>query len=108
MIGDTASGAMQNQDLPILESELKELLVEALELPDIQPKDIDSAAPLFVDGLGLDSIDALELVIAIGKKYRIKLDGDASMNKHHFASIRNLAAFVAENRHDMSGPTRAE
>lgn len=108
MSTETAGGAMKDQDHSALESELKELLVKALELPDIQPKDIDSAAPLFVEGLGLDSIDALELAIAIGKRYRIKLDGDASMNKHHFASIRNLAAFVAENRLDLAQTPKAE
>ncbi|MBI5245230.1 MAG: acyl carrier protein [Elusimicrobia bacterium] len=95
---------MQDHDLSALESELKGLLIEALELPDIQPKDIDSTQPLFVEGLGLDSIDALELAIVIGKKYRIQMDGDVSMNIHHFASVRNLAVFVAENRRDTPKP----
>jgi len=83
---------MQNPDLASLETEIKELLVEALEIPDIQPKDIDSEQPLFVEGLGLDSIDALELAIV--------MDGDVSMHKHHFGSVKNLAAFVAANRQD--------
>ena len=95
---------MQNPDLASLETEIKELLVEALEIPDIQPKDIDSEQPLFVEGLGLDSIDALELAIVIGKKYRIKMDGDVSMHKHHFGSVKNLAAFVAANRQDGPDP----
>ena len=86
---------MQNQDLPSLELELKQLLVESLELEDIAPKDIDSAQPLFGEGLGLDSIDALELTIAISKKYHIKMDGDVSSYKHHFGSVKNLATFVA-------------
>jgi acyl carrier protein len=77
-----------------LEAELKELIVECLDLEDIEPADIDSAAPLFVDGLGLDSIDALELGLHIQKKYNIKLDGNSEETKKYFASVNALKAFI--------------
>lgn len=81
-----------------LEQELKELIISSLELEDIQPADIDSAAALFGDGLGLDSIDALELGLAIKKKYNVKLDADSAEIKKHFYSVRNLAALIASTR----------
>ena len=77
-----------------LKTELKQLIISSLELEDIQPADIDDAAPLFIDGLGLDSIDALELGLAIKKKYNIKIDANDKNTQSHFASINNLAAFV--------------
>lgn len=81
-----------------LELELKQLIIETLALEDITPDDIDSTAPLFVEGLGLDSIDALELGVAIQKKYQVKLDASNSNNKENFRSVRNLAAFIASQR----------
>lgn len=81
-----------------LEQELKELIIRSLELEDIQAADIDSAAPLFGDGLGLDSIDALELGIAIKKAYQVKLDAESEETKTHFYSVQNLAAFIQANR----------
>ncbi|MGN1208990.1 MAG: phosphopantetheine-binding protein [Duodenibacillus sp.] len=86
---------MDNQ---ALETELKTLIIESLELEDIGVEDIDSTAPLFVEGLGLDSIDALELGLALKKKYGITLSSENEDNKKHFASVRALAAFVAANR----------
>ena len=86
---------MDNQ---ALETELKALIIESLELEDISVDDIDSTAPLFVEGLGLDSIDALELGLALKKKYGITLSSENEDNKKHFASVRTLAAFVAANR----------
>ena len=86
---------MDNQ---ALETELKTLIIESLELEDISVDDIDSTAPLFVEGLGLDSIDALELGLALKKKYGITLSSENEDNKKHFASVRALAAFVAANR----------
>jgi acyl carrier protein len=77
-----------------LERELKQLLIEVLNLEDISIEQIDSEAPLFGDGLGLDSIDALELGIAIRKKYDVKIDADAETTRKHFASIANLARFI--------------
>lgn len=77
-----------------LEAELKALIIECLDLEDIAPEDIDSAAPLFVDGLGLDSIDALELGLHIQKKYNVKLDGNSEDTKKHFASVNALKALI--------------
>lgn len=81
-----------------LEHELKALIISTLDLEDITPADIDSEAPLFGEGLGLDSIDALELGLAIAKTYDVKMDADNEETRQHFASIRALAAFVQENR----------
>ena len=81
-----------------LEDELKQLIVESLGLTDVTPAAIDPAAPLFGEGLGLDSIDALELAIAIQKKFGVKTRSDDAQNKAIFASVRSLAAFIAERR----------
>ena len=79
-----------------LKQELKELIISSLDLEDITLADIVDDEPLFIDGLGLDSIDALELGVAIKKQYRVKLDANSDDNKKHFASINSLAAFVAQ------------
>ncbi len=81
-----------------LEHELKALIISTLDLEDITAADIDSEAPLFGDGLGLDSIDALELGLAIAKSYDVKMDADNEETRQHFASIKALAAFVQQNR----------
>jgi acyl carrier protein len=81
-----------------LEKEIKELIVSSLALEDIRPDDIVSDAPLFVDGLGLDSIDALELGLALQKRYGVSLSADAQQTRRHFASVQALAAFVAAER----------
>jgi acyl carrier protein len=78
--------------------ELKQLIIDTLDLEDISPADIDDEAPLFVDGLGLDSIDALELGVALQKRYGVKLDAESTETRKHFANIRNLSALVAERR----------
>ncbi|GIX34861.1 MAG: acyl carrier protein [Lysobacteraceae bacterium] len=78
-----------------LEDEIKKLIVSALNLEDISPEDIDSDAPLFGDGLGLDSIDALELGLALQKRFGVKLSADADENRRHFSSVRALASFVS-------------
>ena len=77
-----------------LEQELKQLLIEVLNLEDLSAEQIPSEAPLFGDGLGLDSIDALELGIAIRKKYDVKMDADAETTRKHFFSIASLARFI--------------
>ncbi|MBB3224395.1 phosphopantetheine-binding protein [Pseudoduganella umbonata] len=82
----------------MLEQEVKELIIDVLQLEDISPKDIDTDAPLFVDGLGLDSIDALELGVALQKKYGISLSADSEDTRRHFASVRALAAMIESNR----------
>jgi len=81
-----------------LENEIKKLLIDCLNLEDLEPDEIDSEEMLFVDGLGLDSIDALELGVAIQKAYNVKIDAKDEDVKEHFASVRNLAKFVADQR----------
>lgn len=81
-----------------LELEIKSLLIEALNLEDMTPADIDVEAPLFVEGLGLDSIDALELGLALQKRYGLTLSADSEETRRHFRSIRALADFVAGAR----------
>ncbi|MDG4720871.1 MULTISPECIES: phosphopantetheine-binding protein [Thalassospira] len=77
-----------------LETELKAFIIETLNLEDVQVEDIDSAEALFVDGLGLDSIDALELGVALQKKYDVRIDAKDENVKTHFASVQNLAKFI--------------
>ena len=77
-----------------LEQELKQLLIEVLNLEDVSVEQIDSEAPLFGDGLGLDSIDALEFGVAIRRKYDVQMDVDSETTREHFASIANLARFI--------------
>lgn len=81
-----------------LELDLKRLIIDALGLEDITPDDIDSQAPLFGDGLGLDSVDALELGLALQKHYGVSIDADTSNMRDHFATIASLSAFVASQR----------
>jgi acyl carrier protein len=78
-----------------LEQELKRLLIDVLNLEHITVEQIDSEAPLFGEGLGLDSIDALELGVAIRRKYSVRIDPDSEKTREHFASISNLARFVS-------------
>lgn len=84
---------MKPQDI---ESELKNLIVEALMLKDTTPEQISSTAPLFVEGLGLDSIDALELGMAIEGRWGFKIGADEAKARKAFASVRSLAAFILE------------
>jgi acyl carrier protein len=77
-----------------LEAEIKQLIVEALELEDLTPDAIASDEPLFVDGLGLDSIDAMQLGVALRKRYDIKIDSVTENVRAHFATVRSLAQFV--------------
>ncbi|HEX4853607.1 phosphopantetheine-binding protein [Arenimonas sp.] len=81
-----------------LEAEIKELIITTMSLEDITADDIDAAAPLFNEGLGLDSIDALELGLALQKRYGVTLAADSEETRQHFASVRALSAFVAANR----------
>jgi acyl carrier protein len=81
-----------------LETELKNLLIDAVKLEGVIPADIHRDDPLFFDGLGLDSMDALELGIAIERRYGIHFDEDSGANAARFASIRALAAFVHSQR----------
>ena len=83
---------------PLLErndllANLKELLVQTLRLEDVSPEDIVNSEPLFGEGLGLDSIDALELVVAIEKEYQVEIP-DAEVGRRAFASVNTLGDFV--------------
>ncbi len=80
-----------------LKSELKRLIVETLRLEDVEPESIKNHEPLFVEGLGLDSIDALELVVAIEKKYGVLIE-DEEVGFEAFASIDALADFVLQKK----------
>lgn len=77
-----------------LELRLKNLIIDALMLDDITPDDIIDDEPLFVEGLGLDSIDALELAMAIHKEFGVKTSAEDEKNRENFFSINTLAAYV--------------
>lgn len=79
-----------------LNQQIKELIISALELEDIKPENIVDSAPLFGEGLGLDSIDALELGIALKKKFGVKFSAENADNKKHFASVDALSAYIEE------------
>lgn len=81
-----------------LELEIKDLIITTMSLEDITTDDIDSSAPLFNEGLGLDSIDALELGLALQKRYGVTLAADSDETRKHFASVKTLSAFIAEQR----------
>jgi len=76
---------------------LKEEIIDVLNLEDVKPVDIDENAPLFGEGLGLDSIDALELIVLMEKNYGIKLK-DPSQGKEIFKSVKVLADYIEANR----------
>lgn len=81
-----------------LEQEIKEIIISALDLEDITVADIDSNAPLFNEGLGLDSIDALELGMALKKKYGVNFKSDKEENKEYFKSVESLAKYIAASK----------
>jgi acyl carrier protein len=81
-----------------LKKELKELIISELSLEDVSVDDIIDDQPIFSEGLGLDSIDALELGVAIQKKYGVKLKGKSDEEiKSYFSSIDSLADFISKN-----------
>ncbi|WP_035056708.1 phosphopantetheine-binding protein [Andreprevotia chitinilytica] len=81
-----------------LVDEIKTLIIDSLNLEHVTPADIETDAPLFVEGLGLDSIDALELGVALQKRYGLSLSADSAETRQHFASVATLVAFVSANR----------
>jgi acyl carrier protein len=81
-----------------IENDLKSMIVQTLMLKDIQPQEIDVDKPLFADGLGLDSIDALELAVEIARRYKVQIKSDDERNREIFRSVRTLAAFIAEEK----------
>ena len=78
--------------------DIKSLIITSLNLEDITPADIDTDAPLFGEGLGLDSIDALELGLALKKKYGVTLSAESEESRRVFASVAAIAAFVEAQR----------
>ncbi len=80
-----------------LEAEISGLMVEALNL-ELQPGEIEPESPLYGDGLGLDSIDMLEISLAISKRYGVQLRADDADNERIFATVRTLARYVEERR----------
>lgn len=85
---------MSELNTPSLVRDIKLLIIDALGLEDISADDIGDEQMLFGEGLGLDSVDALELGLAIQKKYGIKIDADAKDTRNHFTNVASLAAFV--------------
>lgn len=80
-----------------LELKLKEQIIEVLNLEDITAEDIETEAPLFGDGLGLDSIDVLEIILLLEREYGIKIQNPKE-SREYFYSVKTLAKFIAENR----------
>ena len=85
-------------ELEALHQELKALIVETLVLEDVSAADIDTDASLFGEGLGLDSIDSLEIAMVLEERYGVTLEDDPEANQAIFESVRSLATFVTENR----------
>lgn len=81
-----------------LKQEIKKVIISSLELEDVKPENIVDSEPLFGEGLGLDSIDALELGVALKKKFGIKFSSDNAENRKHFASVNALAEYIAASR----------
>ncbi|RLV60521.1 acyl carrier protein [Parashewanella curva] len=81
-----------------IEKQIKQLIIESLDLEDISIEDIETQAPLFNDGLGLDSIDALELGLAIKKKFEVKIEANSEETKQHFYSVATLVNFIESQK----------
>ncbi|MBE0365761.1 acyl carrier protein [Pseudoalteromonas ulvae UL12] len=82
----------------ILKQEIKQLIIDSLDLEDITADDIIDDEPLFIEGLGLDSIDALELGLAIKKRYEVKIEANSEQTKQSFSSVNALAEFIQQNK----------
>lgn len=89
---------MSTATLNVEEQVLAGLIVETVNLEDVDVADIDPEAPLFKDGLGLDSIDALEIALAISQNYGFELRSDDADNHKIFASLRSLSSHIETNR----------
>ncbi len=88
---------MTTTSIDTLRSEVAALIVEALNL-DVQPQDIDPQAPLYGDGLGLDSIDMLEIALVVSKRFGFQLKSDNENNQQIFASLQALTEYIAAHR----------
>ena len=81
-----------------LHTQIKQMIIDTLDLEDIETSDIIDDQPLFVDGLGLDSIDALEIGLALQKNYGIKIKSESEDTREYFSSVNNLVALVESQR----------
>lgn len=81
-----------------LQQDIAQLIIDTLNLEDLQAADIPAEQPLFGQGLGLDSVDALELALALQKRYDIQIASDSRDARQHFATVASLAAFVEAQR----------
>jgi acyl carrier protein len=81
-----------------LQQEIAQLIIDTLNLEDVTVADIPPTLPLFGEGLGLDSVDALELALALQKRYDIRIASDSKDARQHFTTVANLAAFVQSQR----------
>jgi acyl carrier protein len=81
-----------------LKQQIKECIVSSLELEDITPENIVDSEPIFGTGLGLDSIDALELGVALKKRFGVKFNAESAETREHFASVNALAEFISSER----------
>ncbi len=85
-----------------LEEQLKQLIIDSLSLEDISPEDIENDMPLFdAEGLGLDSVDALELGLAVQKTFGLQLDGEQQQVRHYFESVNTLAEFIRTQKGEV-------
>ena len=90
-----------------LEDRLKKLIVESLALEDVEPDEIQTEEALFVEGLGLDSIDALELALAIHSEFGVRAEENDERNREYFHSVKSLAEFVRTKQAEASAPAAA-
>ena len=90
-----------------LELEVKQMIIDVLKLDDVTVDDIDAAAPLFGTGLGLDSLDALEIAMAMSKRYGIQPSSDENQNRETFQNVQSLARYVAAHRTTPQSTTGA-
>ena len=81
-----------------LKQQIKEVIIDSLDLEDVKPEDIVDSEPLFGSGLRLDSIDALELGVALKKKFGVKFSSESADNKKHFASVDALAEYISAEK----------
>ena len=84
--------------MEVLKREIKNVIISSLQLEDITPENIVDSEPLFGEGLGLDSIDALELGVALKKKFGVKFTAESEESKKHFASVDALAEYITAQR----------
>lgn len=88
----------KSETMETLETQIKQLIIESLNLEGMRPEDIDTEAPLFGEGLGLDSIDALELGLAVKNKFKLKINGPTDELKEHFKSVATLADLIRSQK----------